>query len=50
MERSGEFERPAPKLVVEVQYDHFTGGRFATARNYCAGGPTNRRGSTPWHR
>lgn len=27
-ERSGEFEPLAPKLVVEVQYDHFTGGRF----------------------
>jgi ATP-dependent DNA ligase len=26
--RSGEFEPLAPKLVVEVQYDHFTGGRF----------------------
>jgi len=27
-ERSGQFEPLAPKLVVEVQYDHFTGGRF----------------------
>lgn len=27
-ERSGEFEPLAPRLVVEVQYDHFTGGRF----------------------
>jgi ATP-dependent DNA ligase len=27
-ERSGEFEPLAPNLVVEVQYDHFTGGRF----------------------
>ena len=27
-QRSGEFEPLAPKLVVEVQYDHFTGGRF----------------------
>ena len=27
-ERSSEFEPLAPKLVVEVQYDHFTGGRF----------------------
>jgi ATP-dependent DNA ligase len=26
--RSGEWEPLAPKLVVEVQYDHFTGGRF----------------------
>lgn len=27
-ERTGEWEPLAPKLVVEVQYDHFTGGRF----------------------
>lgn len=27
-ERSGEWEPVDPKLVVEVQYDHFTGGRF----------------------
>jgi len=27
-ERSGEWEPLAPKLVVEVAYDHFTGGRF----------------------
>lgn len=27
-ERSGEFEPLKPELVVEVQYDHFTGGRF----------------------
>ncbi len=27
-ERSTEWEPVAPKLVVEVQYDHFTGGRF----------------------
>jgi ATP-dependent DNA ligase len=26
--RSGEFEPLAPELVVEVRYDHFTGGRF----------------------
>jgi ATP-dependent DNA ligase len=26
--RSAEWEPLAPKLVVEVQYDHFTGGRF----------------------
>src|SRR2546421_967126 len=26
--RSGEWEPLAPKLVVEVGYDHFTGGRF----------------------
>src|SRR5215469_15291106 len=27
-ERSGEWEPVDPKLVVEVAYDHFTGGRF----------------------
>jgi ATP-dependent DNA ligase len=27
-ERSGEWESLDPQLVVEVQYDHFTGGRF----------------------
>ena len=27
-ERSGEWEPLAPKLVVEIQYDHFSGGRF----------------------
>ena len=27
-ERSTQWEPLAPKLVVEVQYDHFTGGRF----------------------
>jgi ATP-dependent DNA ligase len=27
-ERTGEWEPLAPKLVVEVQYDHFSGGRF----------------------
>jgi len=27
-ERSGEWEPIAPKIVVEVTYDHFTGGRF----------------------
>jgi ATP-dependent DNA ligase len=27
-ERSGEWERLQPKLVCEVRYDHFSGGRF----------------------
>jgi ATP-dependent DNA ligase len=27
-ERSGQWERVEPKYVVEVQYDHFAGGRF----------------------
>jgi ATP-dependent DNA ligase len=27
-ERTGEWEPVAPKIVVEVTYDHFTGGRF----------------------
>jgi len=28
IERSAEWQPLAPKLVIEVQYDHFTGGRF----------------------
>jgi hypothetical protein len=28
LERSGEWEPVDPKIVVEVAYDHFTGGRF----------------------
>ena len=27
-DRTGDWRPLAPKLVVEVQYDHFTGGRF----------------------
>jgi ATP-dependent DNA ligase len=27
-DRTGEWEPVAPKVVVEVAYDHFTGGRF----------------------
>ncbi|HUF64367.1 MAG TPA: ATP-dependent DNA ligase [Gemmatimonadaceae bacterium] len=27
-ERSGEWQPLSPKLIVEVQYDHFSGGRF----------------------
>jgi ATP-dependent DNA ligase len=27
-ERSGEWKPLAPKIVVEIRYDHFTGGRF----------------------
>ena len=27
-ERTGEWEPLAPTLVVEIEYDHFTGGRF----------------------
>jgi ATP-dependent DNA ligase len=27
-ERTGEWKPVAPKIVVEVAYDHFTGGRF----------------------
>jgi ATP-dependent DNA ligase len=27
-ERTGEWEPVAPKIIVEVAYDHFTGGRF----------------------
>jgi ATP-dependent DNA ligase len=27
-ERSGEWESVDPRLVIEIQYDHFSGGRF----------------------
>jgi ATP-dependent DNA ligase len=33
-ERSGEWEPLAPKLVVEVSYDHFTGDRFRHATRF----------------
>ena len=33
-ERSGQWERLDPKLVVEVQYDHFSGGRFRHATRF----------------
>jgi ATP-dependent DNA ligase len=32
-ERSGEWEPLKPKLVVEVRYDHFSGGRFRHGTN-----------------
>src|SRR5207244_5538748 len=35
--RSTEWQPLKPKLVCEVQYDHFSGGRFRMGRNFCAG-------------
>jgi len=32
-ERSAQWQPLAPKLVVEVEYDHFTGGRFRHGTN-----------------
>jgi ATP-dependent DNA ligase len=34
-ERSSQWEPLVPKLVVEVQYDHFTGGRFRHGTKFC---------------
>ena len=36
-ERSTEWKPLAPKLVVEVQYDHFSGTAFGTAQSSCTG-------------
>ena len=33
-ERTGEWEPVSPKVVVEVAYDHFTGGRFRHATRF----------------
>ena len=35
--RSTEWEPLDPRLVVEVQFDHFTGGRFRHGTGSCAG-------------
>ena len=43
--RSSEWESLAPKLVVEVKYDHFSGGRFPTGHRSSAGGQTRGRHS-----
>jgi ATP-dependent DNA ligase len=34
-DRSGEWQPLAPELVVEVQYDHFSGGRFRHGTKLC---------------
>ena len=34
-DRTGEWEPVAPKTVVEVAYDHFTGGRFRHGTKIC---------------
>ena len=38
-ERSSQWEPLAPKLVVEVQYDHFSGGRFRHGTSFLRGRP-----------
>jgi len=41
-ERSGEWERLQPKLVVEVSYDHFSGGRFRHGTRFLRWRPEKR--------
>jgi len=41
-ERSSEWEPLAPKLVVEVQYDHFSGGRFRHGTSFLRWRPDKR--------
>ena len=33
-DRTGEWEPVAPRVVIEVAYDHFTGGRFRHGTNF----------------
>jgi ATP-dependent DNA ligase len=41
-ERSGQWERLQPKLVVEVTYDHFSGGRFRHGTRFLRWRPEKR--------
>ncbi len=41
-ERSGQWERLAPKLVCEVQYDHFSGDRFRHGTKFLRWRPEKR--------
>jgi ATP-dependent DNA ligase len=41
-ERSAAWEPLAPKLVVEVQYDHFSGGRFRHGTSFLRWRPDKR--------
>jgi ATP-dependent DNA ligase len=43
-DRSAEWEPLAPRLVVEVQYDHFTGGRFRHGTKFLRWRPDKK----PW--
>ncbi len=43
--RSMEWQPLAPKLVAEVEFDHFTGEGFGTGRNLRVGGWRKRRGT-----
>src|ERR1700688_3887037 len=40
---SMEWKPVGPKLVAEVQFDHFTGGRFRHGTNFLSGGPEKQR-------
>jgi ATP-dependent DNA ligase len=44
-ERSGEWERLDPKLVCEVRYDHFSGGRFRHGTKFLRWRPEKDPGS-----
>ena len=44
-ERSGEWERLDPKLVCEVRYDHFSGGRFRHGTKFLRWRPDKDPGS-----
>src|SRR5262249_34482397 len=49
-ERTGEWQPVSPKIVVEVAYNHFTGGRFRHATRFLAGGRTRILASVRWIR
>ena len=42
--RTDDWHPLKPKLVVEIQYDHFTGDRFRHGTRFFAGGRTSRPG------
>ncbi len=45
---SMEWQPLATKLVVEVQFDHFTGGRFRHGTDFCVGARRSLRAPAPW--
>jgi ATP-dependent DNA ligase len=48
-DRTGEWEPVAPKVVVEVAYDHFTGGRFRHGTKFLRWrAPTKPLANAPW--
>jgi ATP-dependent DNA ligase len=48
--RSGEWEPVRPSLVVEVQFDHVTGGRFRHGTKLLRWRPTRHPPNAPWSR